>query len=198
MKTLVLGPTRTLTVDLPVDAVIARLGAWLDAEVCPFAGHHRGPHFELSFRPEARRLWSPVLTVEVRVAPNAGPSLGPEGVAPEGPAAAGAEIFGRFNPSHGIWTGYMLGSLSLVTIIVGALVWAFAEFTLGRPPHALWAVPVCVVVLGVMWSLSAAGQRLAAGEMDALWAALAEPLATTPVDSDASTPVPGFAPAPMG
>ena len=59
-------------------------------------------------------------------------------------------------------------SLALITIGTGAAMWALAQLVMKNPPTALWGVPVCALVLAVMWGFSAAGQRLAGDEMRAM------------------------------
>ncbi len=173
MKTLILGPTKTVLVDAPLQDTIRRLGAWADAPGCPFTAHHRTAHFQIAPRPAQRRVWSPHLTIDIREAPEPLMPTGPDGVAPTD-AALGqvprTEVFGRFNPSPAIWTGYMLTTLALLTIIVSALVWGGAQVQIGQAPTAWWAIPVAVVILIAMWSASAVGQRLARDQMAAMWA----------------------------
>jgi hypothetical protein len=155
----------------------------VDSGACPFAANHRDGHFQFAPRKAVRRVWSPFLTLEVR--PTVDPEMPvgvPAGLTPvadpppssveqvrDGGEPRRTEVFGRFNPSPGIWTGYMLATLALLTVTVSALVWGGAQLQLGGPPHAFWAVPVCVLVLIVMWTISAAGQRLAREEMGAMW-----------------------------
>ena len=104
-----------------------------------------------------------------------GPGGGSVGrLAPVGIGTGRTEVFGRFNPSPGIWTGYMLASLALVTLSAGAAMWAAAQWTMGRPMAALWVIPACAAVLVVMWGVSAAGQRLAVEEIAEMWAAVQE------------------------
>lgn len=156
MKTLILGPTFTAaTGAAPTDAADI-LGAWLANPACPFTGERTGQHFQIAMRPAERHRWSPWLTLEVCDLKD----------------RARAEVFGRFNPSPAIWTGYILASLALLTTAFGALVWGAAQLLMHKPPHALWVIPVCFGVLIAMWLLSAAGQRLAADDMARMRAAV--------------------------
>ncbi len=149
MKTLILGPTFTIDAAEPPDHIAERLGAWVTSDACPFAGERSGRHLQLAIKRPERHRWSPWLTVEVR----------PHDDEP------GCDVFGRFNPSPGIWTGYMLGSLALFTIAFVALMWGCAELVMRKTPIALWVIPACFLVLVVMWLISAAGQKLATDEM---------------------------------
>jgi len=148
MKNLVLGPTFVVRAAGTPDAVAGRLGDWIDSDDCPFVGGRQGLHLQVAIAPARRHRWSPWLTIEVRASGD-----------------DAAEVFGRFNPSPSIWTGYMLASLALVTVIVSAGVWGLVQLMMEQWPTAMLAVPVCVGVMAVMWGVSAAGQRLAAAEM---------------------------------
>lgn len=155
MRTLILGPTFLTRSTDPPDAVADRLERWLCAGGCPYAGERTGRHLQVSIPPARRHRWSPWLTIEIR---DPDPEIDPD-------PSARAEAFGRFNPSPAIWTGYMLASLALITLMAAALTWGIAEMTMGNPPRALWGIPACVAVLVAMWSVSAVGQRLAHDDM---------------------------------
>ncbi|MDX9910302.1 MAG: hypothetical protein RBS39_00580 [Phycisphaerales bacterium] len=145
MRTLILGPTMLIRSNDEPPEISARLVTWADG-----AGYDLtqvGEHFQIAIPRERRRFWSPWLTLEVR---------GVEG---------GSEVFGRFNPSPAIWTGYMLASLALLTIAAGGAMWGLAELTIGAPPRGMWAIPACGVALAAMWGVSGAGQRLAGDQM---------------------------------
>ncbi|MEL7473925.1 MAG: hypothetical protein AAGK04_11465 [Planctomycetota bacterium] len=161
MKTLILGPTFSVSIDDAPSAAADRLSAWIDSGHCPYAASRAGTHFQLAIPRPDRHRWSPWLTLDVRE------PLGATSDA-DSTGEVGAEAFGRFNPSPAIWTGYMLTSLALVTIAFGAAMWGVAELLVRSPPRALLVIPVCLVVLVAMWLFSAAGQRLARDEMAAM------------------------------
>lgn len=172
MKTLILGPTFVLPVAEPPEAIAHRLGDWVDSSASPFVGHRQGLHLQVAIPPAQRHRWSPWLTIEVREPLAAMPDLPATVVASEDGRPNAAEVFGRFNPNPAIWTGYVLVSLALLTIGLGAAMWGVAQLMMENPPTALWAVAACVVVFTLMWSVSAAGQRLAADEMHAMKSAV--------------------------
>ncbi|MEM9082930.1 MAG: hypothetical protein AAGB34_04975 [Planctomycetota bacterium] len=182
MKTLILGPTRTLMVGESAEDVIASLSAWIDSDACPFDASHRAGHFQLALPEKQRKAWSAYLTIEVRPAFTAELPVGvlQEGVPlpPEEAAAAEhagpTEIFGRFNPSPGLWTGYMLTTIALFTVILGAIAWGGSQVMLGKPPHALWIGAASLVMIAAMWTLSGIGQHLARDEMAAMWSGMEE------------------------
>jgi len=185
MKTLILGPTFVLRVAEPPEAVADRLGAWVAGSACEFPGHRQGLHLQLAVPPAKRHRWSPWLTIEVREPLATMPELPPTltGAEPAGKDGGGgrtgageAEVFGRFNPNPAIWTGYVLVSLALITIGVGAAMWGVAQLMMEDRPTALWVIAACVLVFAAMWSISAAGQRLAADEMQAMKSAVEQAL----------------------
>lgn len=176
MKTLILGPTFVLPATEPPEAVAQRLGDWVEDSASPFVGGRQGLHFQLAVPPAQRHRWSPWLTIEVCEPLAAMPELPATVVGSDDGRPTSAEVFGRFNPSPAIWTGYVLVSIALLTIGLGAAMWGVAQLMMQNPPTALWAVAACVVVFALMWSVSAAGQRLATDEMQAMKAAVEQAL----------------------
>lgn len=154
MLDIVLGPTFDLTLDSTSDEAEGLLADWIREGGCPFHAVRVGSHFTFTTPDHDRHFWSPTLTLDVREEDGR------------------AVLHGRFNPSAGIWTGYMMTYLSLVTIILGASMWGLAEVILDRTPWALAFIPACVVVGALMFWASAVGQRLARPEMGAMHGAL--------------------------
>ena len=148
MKRLVLGPTFEQAVGGDVDAAVERLNEWIRSDACAFDASGVGSHFQFAIRRDSgRHFWSPWLTLDVRDEGN------------------GAAAHGRFNPSPGIWTAYILSTLGLIVIGFVAAMWGWSEWQLNRTPWALSVIPVCAVVSGLMWWASAIGQRMAGDEM---------------------------------
>lgn len=169
LSKLVLGPTFKVDLGETADSAVDRLQHCIEGN-CDFDVSQVGEHFQVTIPQDRRHRWSPWLTLEIR---------GPSHDADAESQSAHAHAFGRFNPSPGIWTGYMLASLSLLTIAAGAVVWGVAEMMMGHPPRAFWGVPIALVVLVVMWAVSAAGQRLAHDEMVEIQQAIEEALGDT-------------------
>lgn len=158
MRDIVLGPT--FEVELPggADDGERGLAQWVRSGECRYHSVRAGSHFTLTGQKADRHFWSPVLTLEV--------------AEEDGPGGMTGIVRGRFNPSPGIWTGYMLTYLALLTIVLGASMWGLAQVVLGRTPWALAFVPGCAVVGGLMFWASAVGQRIARPEMAAMESAV--------------------------
>ncbi|USN98743.1 MAG: hypothetical protein H6810_11355 [Phycisphaeraceae bacterium] len=154
MLDIVLGPTFDMTLNTTSDEAEGTLATWIREGGCPFHAIRAGSHFTLTAPAATRHFWSPTLSLEVREA--------------DGKAL----VSGRFNPSPGIWTGYMFTYLALVTIALMAAMWGTAQIMLKAMPWAFALIPVCAVIAGVMFWISAVGQRLARPEMKAMHVAL--------------------------
>lgn len=155
MRDIVLGPTFEVALPGSADEGERALAEWIRSGACPYDAARAGSHFTMSARPGERHFWSPVMNLEVRE---------------ENGIAVAA---GRFNPSNGIWAGFMMTYLALATIAIGASMWGTAELILGRTPWSLVLVPTCLIVAGLMFWASAVGQRIAGPEMAAMQAAVA-------------------------
>lgn len=152
MKQVVLGPTFETRSGSSASDTGDALEAVLKGHADRLGYRRTGGHFLVSIRGERRHFWSPWLTLELTDATGA-----------DGEGSLG---HGRFNPSPGIWTGFMLAALAMGTIATAGAVWAFAEWTLGRPAYGLSGAFVGVMGMGGLLIVSAFGQRLAKGEMD--------------------------------
>lgn len=154
MRDIVLGPTFEIALAGTADEAERALAAWVRSGDCPYDAVRVGRHFTMAVRREARHFWSPVLNLEVREENSAGEPM--------------RLVAGRFNPSNGIWAGYMLTYLALATLAIGAAMWGTAQMLLDRTPWAFAFIPACVVVGGLMFWASAVGQRIAGPEMGAM------------------------------
>ena len=113
-----------------------------------------------------RRFYSPWLNVDVE--------------SREG----GARIQARFSPHPNVWTGFMAGYGVLSLITLGALVYGYVQWTLGKPPWALAIAPAAIALIGFEYGAAFIGQGLAAEQMHVLHSHL-ERLATTGGGGDA-------------
>lgn len=155
MRDIVLGPTFEVALPGSADEGERALAEWIREGACPYDAARAGSHFTMTIRPRERHFWSPVMNLEV---------LETNGR---------AVVSGRFNPSNGIWAGFMLTYLALATLIIGSAMWGTAELILGRTPWSLVLIPACLVVGGLMFWASAVGQRIAGPEMAGMRSAVA-------------------------
>jgi len=154
MRDIVLGPTFEAELSAGADEAERVLADWIRSGECPYHAARAGSHFTLGIREGSRHFWSPTLNMEVRET---------DGV---------AVVAGRFNPSNGIWAGYILTYLALLTISIGSAMWGTAELILGRTPWSMALIPACIILAGLMFWASAVGQRIARPEMEQMKAAV--------------------------
>ena len=147
MRDIVLGPTFEVALPGSADEGERALAEWIRSGGCPYDAARAGSHFTMTIKQHERHSWSPVMNLEV--------------LETNGQAVAS----GRFNPSNGIWAGFMMTYLALATIAIGASMWGTAELILGRTPWSLVLVPTCLIIGGLMFWASAVGQRIARPEM---------------------------------
>ncbi len=157
-------------IDLPalgVDEVVARLRAGLDPASFDAdgvrtdkAGHRwvtewAKTHVLVAMRKDLRHAWSPWLHVDVRSS-----------------EAGETYVFARFSPHPALWTAIALTYLALGSIVLFGACFGTAQAMLGERGWAWWVVGAAVVVAGLIWIASQAGQRLAREQMAELHAAL--------------------------
>lgn len=165
MKQVVLGPTFELELGMDADAASDRFTQAADGAREKYRTRRSGRHFLVTIAGDARHFWSPWLSLEFT-------ARGADDV------ATTCAAFGRFNPSPAIWTGVMLASLSCLTLALGGLMWATAEWMLDRPPMALWASAFSGIGLIALYVVSLVGQRLAFAQMREIESWVREVLAT--------------------
>ncbi len=149
MKQVVLGPTFEISTPMDVEAGSDRLEEVLAGHRGTLACRRTGVHFLVSIDPSRRHFWSPWMTFELVV-----------------DQGGGSRGHGRFNPSPGIWTGFMLAGLAMITVAGSGMVWAMAEWTLGRPLYGLWGTLIGTIGVAALFLFSASGQRLASAEIE--------------------------------
>lgn len=104
---------------------------------------------ELNVLEQDRHFWSPQLTVDVFHDEELGTTC----------------LKGRFGPAPQIWTMYMALNAVMLMGILGASIFAYAQWTIGATPWALLAIPPPIVGLLVVYLLPFAGQSFAQEQM---------------------------------
>ena len=103
---------------------------------------------------DLRHFWSPQLELEARL-----PDPEDE-FAPEAP-----QVYGRFAPHPHVWTLFMaIYGLLAIAGTAGAM-WGLSQWTLGRDPWALAAVPAAVFLAAFVYGAVFIGQGLGAEQM---------------------------------
>ena len=143
-------PGFELSTRLSAEAVVVRVGQRLRAKPCPICGLSMPERIELHVPSERQHLWSPELVVQVQA------------------AGAGSRLVGRFGPHPHVWTLFMalLGVSAIGTLV--ALGYAYAQWTMGQTPTALWAIFVAVATLAMLHLVSQLGRGLGAEQMQEL------------------------------
>ncbi|HPF14881.1 MAG TPA: hypothetical protein PLJ12_11475, partial [Planctomycetota bacterium] len=85
-------------------------------------------------------------------------------------------VHGRFSSYPSIWMGFALIYLGLGTGAMFATIFAVSQWMIGRPPNALWALPLCLGLAASLWLATRIGQGLAAKDMADLRQAVEESL----------------------
>ena len=124
---------------------------------CPdCTGVSVGRHAELFVTDEARRVWSPWLSITAEK------------------CSDGSVLRGRFAPHPGVWTLYLFLAFGLgFTLLVGTTL-GYAQWAIERTPWALLSVPLVLLLGGGLYLASIVGQRLGAEQMDQLRSTLGE------------------------
>jgi len=115
---------------------------------CPFAGAVLSDHIWLSLPKDRRRLWSPVLELQLREE-----------------AAGRLRISGQFGPAPGAWTLFL--ALYAFTVLCAglALLWGSSVWLLGGRPTILWALPGAGLLLLLLHGIAQRGQRATRHQM---------------------------------
>ncbi len=74
-------------------------------------------------------------------------------------------LHGRFSPSSPVWTMFVAVYILLAIIAVAGASYGGAQWTMGDPPHAFWAVPAAVLAAAFTYGAAFIGQGLGAEEM---------------------------------
>ena len=99
---------------------------------------------------EERKVWSPHLSVQVE------------------PHSGGSLLRGRFRPHPELWTLFIflytaVGFLTAIGLMLG-----FVQWQSGLTPWGLWGLGIGTPGLGVLYGISATGQKLSAHQMSDL------------------------------
>ncbi len=174
-------PTFEILFPIATNTAIDRLCLLLDDADYPVEGRIAGTHLMLVIPPDRRHFWSPWLQIEVHKKNT--------------DTTDSALIHGRFSPNPSVWTGYMLGYISLLTLIFFASMFAIAQWMMDKPPKSLMIIPVLVAIGAVMYWSSLIGQKIANAQMHELYDASMGALAD---ESESHSDKPSPSPEPQG
>jgi hypothetical protein len=140
-------PRFEVHVGCPERSVAASIARCLATSDCECQGWVEIPYAELHVPEAARHFWSPRLQVTFDE------------------SDSGTSVHGTFRPEPGVWTGFVfvysvLGVFALIGLSLG-----LAQWTLGRPPIAMLATPVGVVLALGLYLGALFGHRLGHEQM---------------------------------
>jgi hypothetical protein len=149
-----LRPKFKLDLLLPPDEAMQRIRQGFDTPELRGTTMSAGRHAEFHVDEQERKVWSPRLTVQVEDAPG------------------GSSLRGRFAPRADVWTGFMFVYFLVVFLILFGATLGYVQQVSDETPWGYWAIPVGLLVVGLIHGLSYLGQRLAEDQMRALRAQL--------------------------
>ncbi len=154
-------PKFVIRVALPAEEVLQRMDHFFAHGSRKIRGRVLGRHMYLTVPRERQRFWSPTLDVDVL------------------PDERGCELRGYFGPLPNVWTMFL--AMYAVLILVGgaALLIACSQFILGQSPSALLALPLCILLAGLLYLASLSGQKISADQIREIRTALDAQLAGT-------------------
>ena len=128
-----------------------RIQKHLDEENSSVVGYISEHHVILKIPAKDRHYWSPELHLEIEAEGNV------------------SIIKGLFGPRPSVWFMFvffytLLGFISMVIMIVG-----FSRLNLGLSSQILWALPIILVLIGLVYSTAKTGQKLGHDEMYILY-----------------------------
>ena len=150
MISLKMQPTFTLDAPDSVDGTVQRIRRAVQSTELREHVDFAGQCFDFKIGSVDRRFWSPHLSVHVSE------------------TEAGSQILGRFSPRPEIWTMFMAIYAVVAFGIFAAAIFGYVQWALGSTPLALIVVPVGVVVIACLHTVSLVGQSLSSDQMQLL------------------------------
>ncbi len=143
-------PSFERRLQLPPQAVRELLASRVDGGACGVGVRMARKHVDLAVAEANRKIYSPVLSLEID----------PEGT--------GTRLHGSFAPAPALWTFFLFLYAFLAFVAVVALVGGGAQWMLQRPPWGLWGLPLCGVLAGGVYLASQVGQSMGSRQMHCL------------------------------
>ncbi|GAB5535104.1 MAG: hypothetical protein Rubg2KO_13530 [Rubricoccaceae bacterium] len=150
----------------PPDEALERLRAALAGTEAPCRGRVFSDHAVLYVLHAEERVWSPFLSLDIGSHPD------------------GTLIRGLFGPKPAVWSLFVASYAACVFGALGALGFAYAQWTLGQSPWALGLLPVAVLGALITYGFARYGQHQGRDQMNRLRSFLDGSL-------DAPPPAPG-------
>jgi hypothetical protein len=143
-------PTFSIPLAADADTAMATLRERLKGTAYEGCSRSKGRCADFFVDEEERRLWSPCLSVQVD------------------PAQNGSLLRGRFGPHPELWTLFMFLYTAVGFLAVMGLMLGFVQWQSGMEAWGFWGAYLGFPGLGVLYAVSATGQRLSAHQMELL------------------------------
>jgi len=143
-------PTFSIPLAPEADRAMSTLRERLAGTEYEECSRSKGRCAEFFVKEEERRLWSPCLSVQVE------------------PAPRGSLLRGRFGPHPELWTLFMFIYTAVGFLAVMGLILGFVQWQSGMSPWGFWAAAFGFGGVGILFAVSATGQRISAHQMTEL------------------------------
>ena len=129
------------------EEVKAKLQRALDEDGSPLVGRIMNSYIVLRIPMETRHFWSPQLSISV-----------------EEHEEGGSIVRGLYGPHPSIWAffTYGYGAIGIITLFV--LVIGGGNLALGKSGLILWALPVLLIMVLLIWFIAQTGQKIGVEE----------------------------------
>ena len=137
-------------IQMAPEAVRELLASQVDSGACGVGVRIARKHVDLAVAEVNRKVYSPVLSLELEA---------------DGP---GTRLYGNFAPAPALWTFFLFLYAFLAFVAVVSLVGGGAQWMLKHPPWGLIGLPVCALLAGGVYLASQIGQSMGEGQMHCL------------------------------
>ncbi|MED5374309.1 MAG: hypothetical protein VX899_25040 [Myxococcota bacterium] len=137
-------------IQLAPEQVRELLASRVDGGECGVGARIAKRHVDLSVAKQNRKIYSPVLTLEIE------------------PTEDGAVIHGNYHPAPNLWTFFMFLYAFLAFAAVVSLVGGTAQWMLQGQAWGFWGLPACAVLAVGVYLASQIGQTMGARQMHCL------------------------------
>ena len=143
-------PTFSISLSPDADTAMATLRERLEGTEYEECSRSKGRCADFFVKDEERRVWSPCLSVQVE------------------PAQDGSLLRGRFGPHPELWTLFVFLYAAVGFLAVLGLMLGFVQWQSGMDAWGFRGACLGFPGLGVLYAVSATGQRLSAHQMEEL------------------------------
>lgn len=113
----------------------------------PYAAVIHTNQITLKILPEERHFWSPQLNITLEE------------------QEGGTLVRGLYGPNPSIWAMFFLAYSALGIIILFAVMVVLSQWTLGMDTPLWWVVPLCLILLLILYFIAQTGQKIGAQQM---------------------------------